>query len=432
MPPRHGKSEVVSRRFPAWYLGHHPDRNVILTTYGAELASDLSRVARATLREWGEEIFQIRIAQDSAAVGRWGIEGHEGGLFAVGVGGPITGRGGDLIVIDDPFKNAEEAASATTRENVWQWYLSTLYTRQAPGAAIVLVQTRWHRDDLAGRLLAEAAAGGEQWEVIDLPAIAEEGGDALGRAPGTPLWPERFDAAALADVRRTLGSYWWNCLYQQHPGDPEGNLFKRERFRYFERRDDLFVLHAAEGDRAVPAGQCLVFQTCDPAGSTRTTADYFVLSTWAMTPTKDLLLLDVIRTRIEGPDQPALIRAAYDRWRPAVQGVERAGIGLPLLQTLQRSGLPILPLVPERDKVTRALSVAARYEAGTVYHLAHAPWIGEWEEELVGFPNAPHDDQVDTASYAADLLVQIDGLLHAPTGVGTLLDEEDRVTISPV
>ncbi|MDD4988735.1 MAG: phage terminase large subunit [Candidatus Izemoplasmatales bacterium] len=429
MPPRHGKSEVVSKHLPAWYLGLHPDREVILTSYSAELAQDHSRVAREVLREQGPPVFGVSVAQDSAAVNRWGVEGHRGGMIAVGIGGSITGRGAHLAIIDDPFKGPEDSHSPTQRKRVIDWYRTVLRTRLAPGGAIIVIHTRWHKGDLVGHLLAEAEVGGEQWTVIDLPAIAEEG-DLLGRAPGVPLWPERFPLADLQELQRTLTTYWWQAVYQQKPGDPEGHQFKREYFRYFGTDGDQFVLHNPGDDTRIPASRCIVFQTCDVAGSLSASADYFVIGTWAITPHRDLLLLDIIRTRIEGPDQPDLLTQAFHRWRPALQGIESNGIGKTAYQTMVRSGLPVVELLADRDKALRAIPIASRYKAGAVYHPEHAAWLSEYEEELAGFPNAPHDDQVDVAAYAAIILADLEELLGSHEGEVVTYGEE--VNISPV
>ncbi len=430
MPPRHGKSEVVSKNFPAWYLGKHPDREVIVTSYSADLAQDHSQVARDVLREQGPDIFSVKISKDSSAVKRWGVKGHRGSVVAVGIGGSITGRGAHVAIIDDPFKGPEDSHSPTQRRKVIDWYKTVLRTRLAPGGAIIVIHTRWHKGDLVGHLLAEAEKGGEQWTVIDLPAIAGTD-DALGRAPGEPLWPERYSIEELRELEQTLGPYWWQCEYQQNPGDPEGHLFKRAYFRLFSVDGDHYVLHHPDGDRRVPAGECIIIQTCDPAASTKTTADYFVLSTWAITPARDLLLLDVIRERLEGPDQPQLFKEGYMRWRPIAQGAESAGLGKTLYQTLVRLGLPIVELMPDGDKTLRAIPMANRYKAGTVYHRINTHWLEEWEEELAGFPNAPHDDQVDTASYAAVMLSEIEEIM-ASREAEEVITYDDRVDISPV
>ena len=233
MPPRHGKSELISKSFPSWCIGKNPDREIILASYGAELAEGFSRLNREKLREFGQDIFGIRISRESAAVGRWGIEGHRGGMFAVGVQGPITGRGGHIVIIDDPVKGAQEAASATYRQHTIEWYQTVLRTRLYPDAAIIIVMTRWHKEDLVGWLLAQEAVGGEQWRVLTLPAIAEKN-DPLRRNPGEALWPAWFDTKALADIKATMTPYQWLALYQQRPTDPQGALFKHEYFRTYQ------------------------------------------------------------------------------------------------------------------------------------------------------------------------------------------------------
>lgn len=433
MPPRHGKSEVVSKNLPAWYLGLHPDREVILTSYSADLAQDHSRVAREVLRDQGPDVFGVTVSQASAAVNRWGITGSRGGMVAVGIGGSITGRGAHLAIIDDPFKGPEDSHSPTQRSRVIDWYRTVLRTRLAPGGAIIIIHTRWHKGDLVGHLLEEEEVGGEKWTVINLPALALDD-DPLGRAPGDPLWPDRFPLTELRDLERTLTAYWWQAVYQQNPGDPEGHQFKREYFRYFDTDRDHYVLHRPTGYHRIPVNQCITIQTCDVAGSLSASADYFVIGTWAVTPNRDLLLLNILRTRIEGPDQPDLLTQAYHRWHPLLQGIESNSIGKTTYQTMVRSGLPILELHADRDKVLRAIPIAARYKAGTVYHPAHAEWLGEYEEEIAGFPNAPNDDQADVAAYAAIVLSDIEELL----GRGDASDGEivitspDDIHISPV
>lgn len=400
MPPRHGKSEVASKKFPAWYLGRNPDKEIIISSYAAELAYDFSRIARNTFREWGSRIWGLNLADDSGAVGRWGIQGHRGGLTAAGVGGPITGRGANVAIIDDPIKNKEEASSKTIRDKVWDWYRSTLRTRLAPSGAIVLVTTRWHEDDLAGRLLQEAEQGGEQWEVISFPAIATED-DVLGRKPGDPLWPQRYSLEELESIKASLGSYLWSALYQQSPQPEGGAIFQRSWFRYFFEEGDCYILAQPDGStKRVEKEKCWRFQTCDPAATERETSDYFVLTTFAVTPDKDLLILDVFRERAETTKHSSILLTHYRRWRPRFQGVENKTFGLNIIQGLKKEGLPIKPLKADTDKVSRARPVAARYELGTVYHRQNAAWLTSLEDELLAFPNGEFDDQVDTVSYA--------------------------------
>jgi predicted phage terminase large subunit-like protein len=394
MPPRHGKSELTSKHFPAWFIGHNPDKRVILASYEADFAASWGYKARNLLIEYGH-LFNVKVSAASSARNHWDIDGHSGGMDTAGIGGPITGKGCQLLIIDDPVKNAEEANSKTYRDKAAEWYKSTAYTRLEPGGAVVLIMTRWHEDDLAGRLLGEEP---EKWTVINFPAIAEEG-DPLGRQAGEPLSPHRYDIEALEGIKSTLGPYLFNALYQQHPQPLEGAIFKQVYFKYWKPISSGYDL----GHKRITASTCRIFQTCDPAASTKTTADYFVLGTWAQTKDNDLILLDLLRTRLEGPDQVNLFKSQYHKWNPAFQGVEIAGLGQMLYQMLVREGLPVKELKPDKDKVTRALPAAARMEAGTIYFPAGAQWLGEFESELLSFPTGAHDDQVDVLSYAVQM-----------------------------
>lgn len=402
MPPRHGKSMLTSQYFPAWFLGHNPEKRVIFTSYEAEFAASWGRKARNVLTEYGPKLFNIAVSSESSAASSWDIADHSGGMSTAGVGGPITGKGAHLLIIDDPVKNAEEAQSKTYRDKAAEWYKSTAYTRLEPGGAVIVIQTRWHEDDLSGRLLQEEP---DKWTVISFPALAEEG-DPLGRQPGEALSPRRYSAEDLHEIKTTLGPYWFSALYQQHPQPLEGAIFKRQHFRYATLDSGILLLHSGDISKKVGYDNCRIFQTCDPAASTKTTADYFVLSTWAQTPGNDLILLDVLRTRLEGPDQVPLFKQQYQRWNPAFQAVESKGLGITLYQLLTREGLPVKELKADKDKVTRALPAAARMESGSVYFLQGAPWLGDFEQELLSFPTGAHDDQVDTLSYAAQMIVK--------------------------
>jgi predicted phage terminase large subunit-like protein len=215
MPPQHGKSELISKYLPAWYLGTFPDRRVILTSYEADFAAQWGRRARSLLEEWGW-LFGVRVSRRSSAVYRWDLEGRDGGMATAGVGGPITGKGAHLLIVDDPVKNDEQARSSSHRQKQWDWWQSTASTRLRPGGLFVLVQTRWHRDDLAGRILREAKTNGQRWREIRLPALAEER-DPLGRAPGDPLWPAVYSKGHLERIESGQSNYYWKSLYQQDP-----------------------------------------------------------------------------------------------------------------------------------------------------------------------------------------------------------------------
>jgi predicted phage terminase large subunit-like protein len=235
MPPRHGKSETISKKFPAWFLGKHPDSNVIMSSYGFTLVRSFSKDVRDLIESRRYKIvFDISTAEDSRQVKDWDIAGHLGGLLAQGVGGAITGYGAHLFIIDDPFKDQKEAESQINRDNVWDWYRSVVLTRLEPNAAIILVMTRWHQDDLAGRILAEEKLSGiKEWEVINFPALANAD-DILGRKEGDALWPERYPTDVMVNTKRIVGSRVWNALYQGNPQDPQSQKFQRDWFKYYD------------------------------------------------------------------------------------------------------------------------------------------------------------------------------------------------------
>ena len=226
MPPRHGKSELASRRFPAWYLGRNPQRQIIAASYNSDLASDFGREVRDIVgsQEYAA-LFDARLRDDSRAADRWHTD-MGGAYVAAGVGTAVTGRGAHVLLIDDPLKDREEADSEIRRQRVWDWFTSTAYTRLMPGGAIVVIQTRWHEDDLAGRLLAQQAAGIDKWEVLDLPAL-----DGNEKA----LWPEWYDEKALARIRAAIGVRDWSALYQQRPAPEEGDYFKSEWLKTYTK-----------------------------------------------------------------------------------------------------------------------------------------------------------------------------------------------------
>jgi predicted phage terminase large subunit-like protein len=408
MPPRHGKSMTVTETFPSWFIGRLPERRVIEISYGDRFAKKFGRANRRLIEEFGKELFGIEVSRENRSVTNWGISRFPGGMISAGVNSHITGEGADLLVIDDPIKNRKEAESETYRESLWAEWQDTFTTRLHPDAPVIIIMTRWHESDIVGRLLKEDEE--HDWTLLNLPAEAEEK-DILGRKPGELLWPEHgFDAKWAKRKKRESGSRTWDALYQGRPTPAEGNLFKKQHFRKFRRRGvEVFELLTDSGARHIERSTCRIFQTCDVAGSTKSSADYFVVGTFALTPQNEILILDIFRTRIEGPDQPGHMHRLFQEWKPLLQGVESKNMGLTLFQQLRRDGLPIIELKADADKFTRAIPAAARYEAGSIYHLDGAPWLDELEKELTSFPNGAHDDQADVVAYA--VLVQLWGYL---------------------
>jgi len=421
-PPRSGKSMLTSEFTPAWYLGRHPDRRVILASYGAHLASNWGRKSRDVLIEHGPSVFGINVATQSKAADHWNIAGEPGGMNTAGVGGPITGFGADLLIIDDPLKDAEEAGSEVIRAKHVDWWQAVARTRLMAGGAVVLMQTRWHESDLAGWLLEDMRHGGDQWEVLSLPAIAEED-DQLGREEGEALWPSKFPLPDLERTKRALGGYYWAALYQQRPVPAGGAVFKRNDFRYFTEHpeDGLYIMRGAHGDEDKPVGRgyCYEFVTVDPAFSEKETADYTALGLWAVTPWSDLLLLDVARIRFDVENLPAAIQRYWELWKPKDIRIEAKAYGTRVINALVNQGLPIIPLEADTDKVTRALSAVPRYECHAVYHRTGGTYREDYERELLAFPNGAHDDQVDMYSYAALALPQIGVFAYKQQESGT-------------
>jgi len=231
MPPRHSKSMTISETFPSWFLGRNPSKKVIVTSYGEGLARRFGRSNRKKIQEFGSDIFGIRLDPESTVVTKWNIDHHNGQMISTGIGGPISGEGADLLIIDDPIKNRQEADSPRYREMIWDEWQNTLLTRLQPGGLVIIVLTRWHEDDLAGRLLQEEP---EKWEVISLPALAEEN-DLLGRDQNEPLWPEYgFDYNWAIDRKKSVGSFVWAALFQQRPAPSGGGIFKEHWWKFWQ------------------------------------------------------------------------------------------------------------------------------------------------------------------------------------------------------
>jgi predicted phage terminase large subunit-like protein len=384
MPPRHGKSELTSRYFPAWFLRCFPEKRVILSSYEADFAAQWGRKARTLLEEYGGP---VKVSRASSAADRWELEGHGGGMQTSGIRGPITGKGADVLIIDDPVKNDEEARSQLLRERNWDWYTSTARTRLEPGGGVVLIMTRWHEDDLAGRLEAASLEGGDQWRIVKLPAIAE-GADPLGRSEGEALWPARYDEAALEKIRVGLSPYHWQALYQQSPTAPGGNIIKGEWWRFY---DDI------EG--AARAAHYII-QSWDTAFKVKEKNDYSVCTTWAELPT-GAYLLDVWRGRVEFPDLVGRAKALINDWHPGLVVIEDKASGQSLAQSLQSSiRTPILPMDVDGDKPSRVSAITLEIEGGRVFLPRYHASLRELLAESAAFPNGTHDDIVDSMTMA--------------------------------
>lgn len=402
MPPRHGKSMLASEFFPAWYIGRNPDHYVVTATYAQELADDFGRKVKNQIEDPAyQAIFPgVGLADDSKSAKRFHIEGEAGGyehgtsqrgaFYAVGVGGPLTGRGAHLLLIDDPVKNREDAESEVIRKKTKDWYTSTAYTRLMPGGRIVIIQTRWHEDDLSGWLQAEHAH--EDWVVLDLPAINDA---------GEALWPEQYPVDALERIKRALPPRDWSALYQQKPSPETGDYFKREWVRTVPKlppRDSLNVYGAS--DYAV----------------TSDGGDYTVHVVIGIDTEGRIYLLDLWRAQTASDGWIEAFCDLVLKWRPIGWAEEtgqiRSGVG-PFLdrRIRERRAFVAREAFPTRgDKAVRAQSIRGRMSLDGLYVAADAPFLAEFLRELMSFPVGVHDDQVDALGLAGQLLDR----MHAP------------------
>ncbi len=378
MPPRHGKSELCSIRLPAWYLGRNQQNQIIGCSYAENLAYTFSYAIRETIAaERCQRLWPLKL--DTSGAVRWQLAGKENkraSYIAAGVGGGITGEGADLLIIDDPVKNAEEAESQTYRDHTYQWYITTARTRLQPDAAIVLIQTRWHVDDLAGRLLEDARRDpkADQWQVLNLSAITNN----------QALWPSKYPITVLENTRASIGSRAFESLYQGNPTIAEGNIFKREWWKYYRVR---------------PVNLRII-QSWDTAFKSKTENDYSVCTVWGIGQNA-YFLLDVVRHKLEFPDLKRMCITAYERDQPERVYIEDKASGQSLIQELKReTRIPMFAIKADTDKVARANAVTPLIESGRVYLPEYAAWLHDYLEELSGFPNAEHDDQVDSTTQA--------------------------------
>lgn len=398
MPPRHGKSELLSRYTPAWFILKHPNLRVILTSYEADFAEEWGRKVRELVQTHGP-LFNVQLNQATKAAKRW-YTTQDGGMQTAGARGPITGKGAHLFIIDDPFKNSEEANSELIRQKVFEWYQGTVFTRLEPDANIILIQTRWHEDDLAGRILADPQESAK-WHHINFPATAEEH-DTLGRAPGDPLWPARYDAEDLEEIKNTVGSYVWNALYQQKPYIEGGGILRPSEFHRYTTRDEYYRIQ--NGQKTVNRRSCWRFITLDTAATVKTTSDYTCAAVFDVTPDREALLIDLIRVKIESAEHISFLRRLFETYDPRFIGIENRTFGTTLIQTALRQGLRVRELKADTDKVTRAYGLSPYIENGRMLLPVTASYLADLEHELQAFPYGTHDDQVDCLAYAARVL----------------------------
>ena len=412
MPPRHTKSEFASYLLPAWYLGRFPHKKIIQSSNTAELAVGFGRKVRNLVDgETYAKVFpNVALRHDSKAAGRWSTNAN-GEYFAIGVGGTVTGKGADLLIIDDPHSEQEAALAAqdpSVYDKVYEWFTSGPRQRLQPGGSIVIVMTRWGKRDLTGQVIkASAQRGGEEWEVIEFPAILPS---------GNPLWPEFWSLKELGALKEELPLPKWQAQYQQDPTSEQSAIVKREWWQIWEADD--------------PPHVDMIIQSWDTAFEKNERADYSACTTWGVFHHPDnsgqdqanLILLNAFRDRMEFPELKKRVLEQYKEWNPDGLIIEKKASGAPLIYELRSMGVPVQEFTPTRgnDKITRLNAVSDLFASGRIW-IPNTNWAEEVVEEVASFPAGEHDDYVDSVSLA---------LMRFRQGgyVRTTLDEEDEIT----
>jgi len=390
MPPRHTKSEFASYLLPAWFLGNQPEKKIIQTAHTAELAVGFGRKVRNLVnsKDYKKVFPNVSLQSDSKAAGRWNT--NKGGeYFAIGVGGAVTGKGADLLIIDDPHSEQEGASSDINVFNrTYEWYTSGPRQRLQPNGAIVVVMTRWHNKDLTGQVVDASIkrGGADQWEVVELPAILPS---------GKPLWDAFWKLEELEALKAELPSSKWMAQYQQDPTSEEGALVKREWWKTWEGRN--------------PPDCEFIIQSWDTAFLKNQRADYSACTTWGVfykendegLVAPNLILLDAYKERLEFPDLKKIAMDRYNDYKPDAFIVEAKAAGLPLIFELRAIGIPVQEYTPSRgnDKISRVNAVSDLFASGVVW-APETRWAEEVIEEFAGFPNMEHDDLVDSSTQA--------------------------------
>ena len=385
MPPRHTKSEFASYLFPAWFIGKYPKKKIMQVSHNAELASRFGSKVRNLMatKEYKQIFGNVTLREDSKAKGRWETN-HGGEYFAGGVGGSITGRGADLLIIDDPHTE-QDSLSDTAMERAYEWYNSGPRQRLQPGGRILVVMTRWATDDLTGRLVkAQSEIKADKWKVIEFPAILPN---------DQPVWPEYWSKEDLLGVKASISTKNWNAQYMQDPTSEEGAIIKREWWQDWESEKLPKLLH--------------VIQSYDTAFMKTETADYSAITTWGVFRESEdkppnLILVDAIKGRYEFPELRRKALEQYKYWQPETVLVEAKASGLPLTYELRNMGIPVINFTPSKgnDKHTRVNSVAPLFESGTIWAPTHKEFAQEVIEECAAFPYGDHDDLVDSMTQA--------------------------------
>lgn len=424
-PPGHGKTTFLAHNFTTWWLGRHPTHKIVYVSMQERFSRKQGRAARDLFAAKGEEVFGVtchrRASTAEWQVTRVGVP-TGGSMVCVGAGGTITGERADLVVIDDLIRDNKEALNPRLMEELWDWFRTVVVTRGKPGCRFVILMTRWSHMDLIARLQreqeeADHEAGGKpsdlgRWEFVNLPAIAEEG-DAMGRAPGEPLWPEEWNAERLAKKKKRVGPYVWQGLYQGRPTPKSGGIFKADWLKSYEQHGETMTGTITIPERGSCTARDLIrFGVIDLATSKKRRADYTVTSAWGWHPKWNvLLLLGLEHARLSGHEHVPAFRRLAEVYSLPILYCEREGpivrerLGFSVVQEAIREGLPVVEISPDADKEIRARAATGAFAAGQVWlpEARRAEWRPAYDTEMLTFPAAEHDDFVDVSVYAVAL-----------------------------
>ena len=397
MPPRHTKSEFASYFLPAWMIGKNPSLKIIQATHTAELAIDFGRKTKNLIDQpQYQEMFPTRLQEDSQAAGRWKTQ-QTGEYFAAGVGGAITGRGADLLIIDDPHKEQDLKGDGSAFDKAWNWYMSGPRQRLQPGGKIVLVMTRWSTKDLTGKLMeAQTDDSGDVWDIVELPAILPS---------GKPVWPEYWNIKELEKTKASIPVANWNAQYMQQPTAEAGAMIKRDWWQDWTKKDPPPIEYT--------------IQSYDTAFLKKQTADYSAITTWGVFKTEDtgynIILLNAFKDRYEFPELRRMAYQEYLDHKPDAVIIEAKASGIPLTHELREMGIPVINFTPSKgnDKHVRVASIAPLFEAGKVWAPMHEHFAQEVIEECAAFPYGDHDDYVDSTTQAL-MRIRQGGLVPHP------------------
>lgn len=403
LPPQHGKSTTITETFPSDYLMHHPDKEVMVASYSDDLAQRFGSRNLSKFNDLAGRMYGLKVSSRKHTSNEWQIDGHRGAMHSTTILGSATGKHSDLLIIDDPVKGMQDADSPTIRNRIWDEFQASFYTRLAADGSIIVIMTRWHVDDLVGRLLKE---GTLPWQVIKLPAIAEEN-DLLGRAPGEPLAPYAPINKGLKwaeQTKRVSGSRVWAALYQQRPVLEGGNIFKRDQVHFYlpdtATATKLGLDH--DSDVAILPQLEKSWSSWDLTFTDKDTSDFVAGQTWGKQGS-NLYLLDRVHARMDYGPQLQAIQAMHLRQPKATAVyIEDKANGSAIISTVRKVVPGVIGVIPKGDKVTRANVVVPFFEAGNVYlpHPKWQPWVNDMLDEWIGFPNMEHDDEVDSMTQA--------------------------------